>query len=519
MLYLLINIHMPRITSITSQTLTGLGLGITSASVWQLAFTLDNPNAFGTSDTDEFGKSISVSGNYAIVGARFEDEADGTLTGKAYIFDVRTGALVHTLDNPNAEGTVQGDYFGWEVAISGDRAIVGAPGEDDPGRFNRDSGKAYIFNVTTGVLVHTLNNPNAFGDQGSDKFGETVAISGNYAIVGATEEDDAGGLTSGKAYIFDVTTGALAYTLDNPTPFGTSQSDLFACSVAISTTHAIVGARGEDDADGTSSGKAYIFDLTDGSLLQTLDNPNAFGTSAADNFGISVAISGNRAIVGAVGEDEVNSGSGIAYIFNVTTGALVHTLNNPDAYEGTGGDSFGQSVAISGNRAIVGAWAEDDDNGTQSGKAYTFDVTTGELTDTLDNPNAYATSQNDYFGWSVAISDTHAVVSAYLEDEFPSINSSGKAYIFQGQFVPQASGTWTDDNGDPVTVAGIVSPIAMQVNGVFAQNPAVPFDIEGATSGATTTITNIAANTGTLLELDDDGNSTSFTVGEQLNIV
>ena len=84
---------------------------------------------------------------------------------------------------------------------------------------------------------------------------------------------------------------------------------------------------------------------------------------------------------------------------------------------------------------------------------------------------------------------------------------------------PPGVGSWTDDNGDPVTVRSIISPIAMQVNGAFAQNPTVPFDIEGATSGATTTITNIAANTGSILEIDDNGNSTSFTVGEQLNIV
>ena len=84
---------------------------------------------------------------------------------------------------------------------------------------------------------------------------------------------------------------------------------------------------------------------------------------------------------------------------------------------------------------------------------------------------------------------------------------------------PPQAGNWTDDNGDPVTVAGIVSPIAMQVNGVFAVNPTVPFTIQGVTSGATTTIINIAANTGTLLELDDNGNSTSFTVTEQLNII
>jgi hypothetical protein len=88
---------------------------------------------------------------------------------------------------------------------------------------------------------------------------------------------------------------------------------------------------------------------------------------------------------------------------------------------------------------------------------------------------------------------------------------------------PLPPGRWADDNGDPVTVRQIISPVAMQVNGVFVDNPqfdlAVPFTIQGVTSGSTTTITNIAANTGTLLELDDNGNSTSFQVGEQLNII
>ena len=84
---------------------------------------------------------------------------------------------------------------------------------------------------------------------------------------------------------------------------------------------------------------------------------------------------------------------------------------------------------------------------------------------------------------------------------------------------PPSLGSWTDDNGDPVTVRFIISPIAMQVNGVFAVTPTVPFDIEGVDSGATTTVTIISANSGTVLELTDSGNSTNFQVGEQLNIV
>ena len=142
---------------------------------------------------DFFGVSVAIDGNYAIVGAYAEDDAGGSASGKAYIFNVTTGTLVHTLDNPNPYSTSAADNFGYSVAISGNYAIVGAYFEDDSGGLS--SGKAYIFNVTTGALVHTLNNPNAYSTSTSDNFGWTVAISGNYAIVGAYNEDDTGGTT------------------------------------------------------------------------------------------------------------------------------------------------------------------------------------------------------------------------------------------------------------------------------------------------------------------------------------
>lgn len=86
-------------------------------------------------------------------------------------------------------------------------------------------------------------------------------------------------------------------------------------------------------------------------------------------------------------------------------------------------------------------------------------------------------------------------------------------------FPGSQTGIWTDDNGDPVTVSSIISPISMQLNASFAVNPTVPIEIEGRLSSARTTITNISANTGSLIEVDDNGNSTSFQVGEGLNIL
>jgi hypothetical protein len=424
-----------------------------------LTNTLDNPNAYSTSASDAFARSVAISGNYAIVGAKDEDDAGGLYSGKAYIFNATTGALVHTLDNPNAYSTSASDTFGAAVAISDNYAIVGAYQEDDAG--GGSSGKAYIYNVSTGALLHTLDNPNAYDTSLNDTFGASVAISDNYAIVGTRQEDDADGSNSGKAYIFDVTTGSLLYTLDNPSAYSTSANDYFGGSVAISGNYAIVGAFNESDAGGISSGKAYIFDVTTGGLLYTLDNPNAYSTSSGDYFGASVAISGNYAIAGAYQEsDATGARSGKAYIFDVTTGTLLHTLDNPNAYGASDFDRFGYSVAISGNYAIVGTYAEDDAGGSDSGKAYIFDVTTGTLLHTLDNPNAYGTSADDRFGWSVSVSDNYAIVGAYQEDDAGG-TTSGKAYIYQMQtsksYSLAGSLTATSFTGDGSGLTGVSS--------------------------------------------------------------
>ena len=221
--------------------------------------TYNNPNAYGTSVYDNFGFSVAISGNRVVVGAYTEGDAAGTYSGKAYIFDVTTGSLLHTLHNPNAYGTPANDQFGISVAISGNRVVVGAYTEDDAGGTN--SGKAYIFDATTGSLLHTLHNPNAYGTSDYDYFGEAVAISGNRVAVGARGEGDAAGTRSGKAYIFDATTGSLLRTLNNPNAYGTGAIDSFGFSVAISGNLAIVGAFPEGDADGTDSGKTYVYQI------------------------------------------------------------------------------------------------------------------------------------------------------------------------------------------------------------------------------------------------------------------
>ena len=423
-----------------------------------LTQTLSNPNAYSTTDADRFGYSIDVSDSRLIVGALGEDDAGGSFSGKAYVYDLDTNFLLYTLTNPNAFGTSNFDAFGYAVAISSSYLIVGAPGEMKIDENDYESygwtGKAYIFNATTGALLYTLDNPSPGRSGGvteGEGFGSAVAMTNTRAIVGAfIGGSDAGG----RAYIYNTATGALLYTLINPNSFGAASSDYFGFSVDISDSYAIVGAFGEDTSStNIESGRAYIYSTTTGALLHNLNNPNPFGISRADRFGYTVAISDSYAAVGAPGEGSgppVNwPTSGLVYIYNPATGALLRTISNPNPVGTQFADRFGSSVAISGSRLIVGAAVNDDVSngqygpffrgaedtaplggvGDQSGKAYIFDIATGALLHTLDNPNAFGTVNNDYFGFSVAISNSYVVVGTQNEDDAGG-TQSGKVYIF-----------------------------------------------------------------------------------------
>ena len=138
--------------------------------------------ASDAASADYFGIKVGISGNYAIVGASYDDDT-ATDSGSAYIYNVTTGAQVHKL---TASDAAAGDAFGSALAIDGNYAIVGAYGNDD---VPNDSGSAYIFNVITGAELHKLTASDAAAD---DYFGRSVAISGNYAIVGANLYDDGG---------------------------------------------------------------------------------------------------------------------------------------------------------------------------------------------------------------------------------------------------------------------------------------------------------------------------------------
>jgi WD40 repeat protein len=349
-----------------------------------LTHTFDDPTI---SNVDLFGASIALDGNHALVGAP-HDDTDGSIVGQVHLFDVNTGTLLHTFSDPSVTGN---DLFGASVALKDNYALVGAYKDDTSGP---DVGQVHLFDVATGSLVRTFRDPSATS---RDWFGFSVALDGNYALVGAPL-DDTSGTDVGQAHLFDLVTGALLHTFSDPT---VTAFDRFGISVALDGNHALIGAEG-DDTSGPEVGQAHLFDVTTGNLIHTFNNPTVTGSIW---FGRSVALDGNHALFGVPFDNTSGTSVGQAHLFDVTSGSLIHTFNDPTV---TSGDNFGSSIALDGNRALIGApW--DDTKGSQVGQAHLFDVLTGKLIHTFDDPTV---TSSDNFGSAVALDGTYVLIGA-----------------------------------------------------------------------------------------------------------
>ncbi|NER21601.1 MAG: hypothetical protein F6J96_13055 [Symploca sp. SIO1C2] len=371
-----------------------------------------------------FGHSVAISGGLAIVGAHSTDAPGKPDAGVAYIFKLEGGTwqLQQKLQPPDLH---RDDYFGLSVAISGKLAIVGAYWKDASGKPN--AGAAYIFKLEGGTWQQQqkLQPPDL---QHSDYFGWSVAISGELAIVGALYTDAPGKVNTGAAYIFKLA-GATWQQQQKLQPPDLQRDDQFGCSVAISGELAIVGAHSTDAPGKPDAGAAYIFKLAGGTWQQQKLQPPDLQKN--DYFGHSVAISGELAIVGANQADapgKVNTGA--AYIFKLAGGTWhqQQKLQPPNLQRN---DIFGCSVAISGELAIVGAHQTEAPGKVNTGAAYIFKLAGGtwQQQQKLQPPDL---QENDKFGDSVAISEEVAIVGANTADA-PGIVDVGAAYIFQSE--------------------------------------------------------------------------------------
>jgi len=310
------------------------------------------------------------------------------------------------------------DLFGDYISISGDYAIVSAPLDDDKGN---SSGSAYIFHFDGSTWVEQQKLTASDGAS-NDRFGISVSISDFHAIVSAPRDDDKGS-NSGSAYIFHYD-GSSWIEQDKLTASDGAAGDEFGNSVSISGNYAIVGVF-EDSDNGQRSGSVYMFHFNDSTWVEQ-QKLTASDGAEGDHFGWSVAITGDYAVVGTPGDNTNNVFHGSAYIFHYDGSSWVEQ-QKLTASDGAGGDWFGQSVAISGDNAIVST-QNDDDNGISSGSAYIFNFN-GSSWIEQDKLLASDGAEDDRFGNSVSIFGDNAIVGSFFDDD--NGEDSGSAYIFQ----------------------------------------------------------------------------------------
>jgi hypothetical protein len=362
-----------------------------------------------------FGSSAAIEGDTAIVGTP-EDVGGVNNKGSAYIFIRNRGTWIQQ-QKLVASDAALGDEFGTSVAINGDKVIIGARGKSING--NLYQGAAYIFvrNGSTWIQQQKLV---ASGGSASERFGTSVVISGNTAIVGTATF--AGNSPQGSATVFELIGGVWTVQQKIKASDGVD-SYTFGSSLTVSDDTLIVGAPGGNNG----AGSAYVF-VRNGALWteqQKLVAPNGV---AGDYFGDSVAINGDTAIIGAIeiagaGANGIRNGS--AYVF-VRNGASWTQQQKLTARDGTRGDEFGGSVAIEGNTAIIGAPGDFGTN-VEPGSAYVFIRNTSStwIEQQKLTPVAGNSSRNGYFGKAVAISGSNIIIGAFEDGE-----RQGAAYIF-----------------------------------------------------------------------------------------
>ena len=367
---------------------------------------------------DYFGISVAISGDTAVVGAYQHKVGSNVAQGAAYIF-VRQGITWAAQAELTASDGAASDHFGYSVAISGDTALVGAYNH------NSQRGEAYVFVEPSGGWSSGTETGRLTASDGvaGDLFGISVAISGDTALVGAHRHNN----SQGEAYVFVEPAGGwvtsnVAAILTIP---GVIANAFFGCSVAISGDTALVGAYGIN----SNQGMAYVFVKPSGGWIS--GTPTAYlaasGGAANDDFGRSVAISGDTALVGAPNH-QVGSyaNQGVTYVFVKPAGGWVNSNQTATltASDGFANDNFGESVAISGDTALIGAWGHN----SSQGEAYVFvKPTSGWITSSVDTILAASDgAANDNFGLNVAISGDTAFIGAQQHN----ISLGGAAYVY-----------------------------------------------------------------------------------------
>jgi hypothetical protein len=348
-----------------------------AAGTWDLERRLVAPDG---AVNDQFGSSVAVSGGQVVVGAPLRDEAGIADRGGAYVFrltDPVTATWELTATLVSEDGAVD-DRFGSSVDISADSILVGAPFRDQGGI--ADEGGAYVFRRTDppADIWEATALLTASDGEVNDRFGSSVAINDGDLIIGAPLRDQAGISDLGAAYVFRRTDAVDLWSeVDLLLASDGEVNDRFGSSVALDGDDALIGAPFREEGGILNQGAAYVFRRTD--IAANTWTPVNLLTVAADDatpgdqFGTSVAIDGGDALIGAPFDDTGGIFErGAAYHFRRTDAGVWERAAVLFATDGEVGDRFGFSVALSGDAAMIAAPFTDPLDIVESGAVYPF---------------------------------------------------------------------------------------------------------------------------------------------------
>ena len=426
---------------VTAECIKNQTMKTTSVEEWILAEKL---LASDGENDDWFGFSIDIDRDYAIIGARWDDVNSIVNAGSAYIFKYDGTGWVEEakLYAPDGE---EGDWFGHAVSIYEDYAFISAASDETTGKA---SGSVYVFkrNGTTWTQEQKIVVSPSGGDTTID-FGWSLCMQGDYALVGAINDNDLGD-SSGSVYVFknDGSTWNLEQKL---LPADGKAYAYFGYCISIYNDMAVIGARCDNYI-----GAAYIYKLDGSTWIEEQKLVSADGTSG-DYFGRSVSMDEDYLIVGAHCDDDNGEDSGSAYIFKYDGSSWIQHAKLI-ASDGEPEEEFGSAVSINGDHALIGV-KFDSENGLYSGSAYIFKK---------DNENWIEQIKIlppdggfwEHFGNAVYLRNNQAFIGAQYDDE--NGQYSGSTYIYE-RIVKEpdldctGSLSWTDIKPGEIITANI----------------------------------------------------------------
>ncbi len=359
---------------------------------------------------DGFGNAVSINGNQAVIGAHKDDGK----AGSAYIYENSPEGWSEAarLEAGDREAN---DEFGYSVSIDGDVVVVGALAR------NNYTGAAYVFTRHEGEWTQTATLAPDELEPG-DCFGMAAAVNGNTIIVAAPGDGDYGS-GAGALYVYGRQSGIWTKMAKLYSP-DAAEHEYFGFPLAFKNGLVLAGCQYDSDL-APQSGAAYVF-AGSASVWSAGYKLTAADHDALDGFGFSVALGNGYCVVGAILDDEAGENAGAAYVFRRTaTGWLQEAkLTGIDAQASA---NFGNAVCASDDFILVGNKFHAANGLDQSGACYLYQRTAGavELIREITPSDA---QKFDLFGYAVAASAEHAIISAYGDDSNGQL--AGAVYIY-----------------------------------------------------------------------------------------